>query len=344
MTKGVYAFLAVLNNPTVRKLINSSSATCTKCGESHIEVALDDYVGISIKRRRCMKSRVFSRVVKQTLDASGKAFGVTKEQLKDGLADPVIRRGLTNVLVGVATFGVSKPQTVGAPFLVVWNYTNACNLKCKHCYQDAKTNSLGELSTTQRKAIIDQLDEEHVASLAFSGGEPLMSKDFFEVASYAAKKGLYVSLASNGTMISRSVARKLKGSGVSYVDVSLDGASALTHESFRGVWGCYEKTMTGLRNLMSEGITSCIAVTATKNNLQEIPKIIELAKNTGVKRVIVFNFIPTGRGKLQKAIDLTPVEREQLLENVYDELVTGGIETLCTAPQLARVCLTKSSV
>jgi radical SAM protein with 4Fe4S-binding SPASM domain len=342
MSESVYAFLAVLNNPVVRKLINSSSQYCHICGESHIEAALDDYIGKGNKKRRCIKGKFISRIVQHTLDNSGKAFGVAKEQLREGLSDPYVRRGITNVLVGAATFGVSKPQTAGAPFLVVWNYTNACNLRCKHCYQNADKPTLGELTTIQRKEVVDQLDEERVVAVAFSGGEPLMSEDFFEVAGYAAKKGLYVSLASNGTMITRSVARRLKESGVGYVDVSLDGARAETHESFRGVPGCFEKTMNGIRNLVDEGITACAAVTASKHNLMEIPEIIELAKRTKVKRVIVFNFIPTGRGQEQKRLDLTPTEREHLLEKVYDELVKGEIETLCTAPQLARVCLAKS--
>lgn len=343
MGDSVYTFLALLNNPAVRKIIGSSSKICSSCGKSHIEVALDDYSGTGDKWRRCIKAKFISKFVRYTFDNSTKAFGVTKEQLKEGLSDPYIRRGITNVLAGAATFGISKPQTVGAPFLVVWNYTNACNLSCKHCYQNAQKAAFGELSTAQRMQVVDQLYQERVVSVAFSGGEPLMSRDFFDVASYAAKKGLYVSMASNGTMISSSVAKKLKECGVGYVDVSLDGANAQTHESFRGVPGCFERTLAGIRNLVDEGITACVAVTATKHNLHEIPKIIELAKKIKAERVIAFNFIPTGRGQEITGIDLTPTEREQLLDSIYDELVTGEIETLCTAPQLARVCLTKSS-
>ncbi|UCE15671.1 MAG: radical SAM protein [Candidatus Bathyarchaeota archaeon] len=342
MTESVYTFLSVLNNSIVRKLINSSSKACPRCGKSHLEIALDNYIGNRDKNRRCVKGRLVSSAVKYALGKSGKAFGVSEEQLKQGLNDPYIRRGIANILAGTATFGVTKPQTVGAPFLVVWNYTNACNLKCKHCYQNADKHSLGELSTIQRKEIIDQLDQENVVTVAFSGGEPLMRNDFFEIARYAAKKGIYVSMASNGTMITRSVATRLKEVGVGYVDVSLDGAKPETHESFRGVPGCFEKTIEGIKNLVEGGISTCVAVTATKRNLYEIPKIVELAKRLKVRRIIVFNFIPTGRGQELSDIDLIPTERELLLEYLYDELAKGEIETLCTAPQLARVCLINS--
>ena len=342
MTESVYTFLSVLNNPVVRKLINSSSKVCHRCGKSHLEIALDDYIGKGDKNRGCVKGKIVSRAVKYALGKSGKAFGVSEEQLRQGLNDPYVRRGIANILVGTSMFGVTKPQTVGAPFLVVWNYTNACNLRCRHCYQNADKPTSEELSTTQRKEIIDQLDQENVVTVAFSGGEPLMRSDLFEIAEYAAKKGIYVSMASNGTMITRSVARRLKEIGVGYVDVSLDGAKPETHESFRGVPGCFKKTIEGIRNLVEAGISTCVAVTATKRNLYEIPKIVELAKRLRVRRIIVFNFIPTGRGRELFDIDLTPAKRERLLEYLYDELAKSEIETLCTAPQLARVCLTKS--
>jgi sulfatase maturation enzyme AslB (radical SAM superfamily) len=260
MSESVYAFLSVLNNLAVRMLIDSSTKRCKIFGESHIEAALDDYAGIGNKSRRCVKGKFISKVVAQALNNGGRAFGVSSEQLKHSLSDPYVKRGISNVLVGAATFGITKPQTVGAPFLVVWNYTNACNLRCKHCYQNSEKTAVGNLSTAQRKQVVDQLAQENVVAVAFSGGEPLMSSDFFEVAGYASKNGLYVSMASNGTLITPSVAHKLKDCGVGYVDVSLDGAKAETHETFRGVSGCFDKTLAGIRNLVNEGITACVAV------------------------------------------------------------------------------------
>jgi len=342
MSDNVYTLLSVLNNKVVRRSIKSSSKKCQSCGKSHLEVALDDFIGRKPEKRPCIKGRLVSKVIKTAISNSGKAFGITREQMKRGLMDPYVRRGIANILVGVSTFGVSKPQTSGAPFLVVWNYTNACNLKCKHCYQNADNPTPGELSTEQRKRIVDQLAQENVVALAFSGGEPLMRRDFFEVAEYTENNSVYVSVATNGTLITKAVAEKMRKVGVGYVDVSLDGANAETHDSFRGVPGCFNKTVRGIKNLVKEDVYTCLAVTATKDNLHEIPDIIELGKKLKVKRITVFNFIPAGRAQAILDLDLSPKEREHLLELLYDELIKGEIETVSTAPQLARVCLTKS--
>ncbi|MEM3521707.1 MAG: SPASM domain-containing protein, partial [Candidatus Bathyarchaeia archaeon] len=109
-----------------------------------------------------------------------------------------------------------------------------------------------------------------------------------------------------------------------------------------GVKGCFNKTIQGIKNLVENKIFTCIAATATKFNFYEIPDIIKLAKSLKVKRVIVFNFIPTGRGEDIINSDLSPKEREDLLIYLYNELLNGEIEVLSTAPQYARVCLQQS--
>ena len=262
--------------------------------------------------------------------------------MKEALQTPYFRRGLLNVLDGIAQYGVTKPQRLSAPFLVVWNYTNACNLKCRHCYQNAERPTPDELSTEERLKVLDQLKRAHVASIAFSGGEPLMRGDFFQVAEHAAQKGIHVSVATNGTLMTKQAVRKLKAAGIRYAEVSLDGATAETHDTFRGVPGSFGRTVEGIKNLVEEDVYTCIATTATKYNLYEVPSIVELAKTLRVKRVIVFNFIPTGRGQAILDMDLSPAQRERLLEYLYGELVKGDVEALCTAPQYARVCLQRS--
>ena len=176
-----------------------------------------------------------------------------------------------------------------------------------------------------------------------------MRKDFFEVAKYAADKGLYISLATNGTLINNDVAHKLKNAGVEYVDVSLDGANPKTHDTFRGVPGSFERAIRGIKACVNAGLYTCIAMTVTKHNLNEVPEVVELAKELRVKRFLAFNFIPTGRGKTVIDIDLTPLERENLLESLYRELVKsvagkGGIEAFSTAPQFARIAMGSSQI
>ncbi|MEM3522015.1 MAG: radical SAM protein, partial [Candidatus Bathyarchaeia archaeon] len=230
-------FLSVLNNPFLRFFIKFSGKECSKCGISHLEFALNSLAGIK-KQPSHFKSKISCYMINEAIKIGCKAFGVNEKNLKEAMKVPYFRRGLINVLKGIAEYGVTKPQRLAAPFLIVWNYTNACNLKCKHCYQKADKPTPDELSTEERLAIIDQIDKAKVASIAFSGGEPIIRKDFFEIAKYASEKGIYVSLATNGTLITKDIAKKLYDCGVGYAEVSLDGAAPQTHEAFRGVKGC----------------------------------------------------------------------------------------------------------
>jgi radical SAM protein with 4Fe4S-binding SPASM domain len=236
--------------------------------------------------------------------------------------------------------GIKKPLSLYAPFLVVWDFTHKCNLECKHCYSDSGVAHEEELSTEEAVNVVNQLADAGVTALAFSGGEPLTRQDFFRVAQHAVKKGLYVSVATNGTLLTKENVKRLKQIGVHYVEVSIDGATATTHDSFRGVHGAFEKALTGIRNAIEEDLCACIASTATKSNLAEFPGIIDLAEEVGAERFTYFNFIPTGRGKRHYDQDLTPEERETLMRYLLNRMSKGCKTTiLTTAPQLARVAL-----
>jgi radical SAM protein with 4Fe4S-binding SPASM domain len=336
-----------MRSKAVRLFLRSSTSKCRKCDRLRVEAAFDKLLGRPMKA--CVSCRVFSSIMKRLLKAERSFLGFGDADVRSVISNPSSRRGLVSVLRGIALFGVKKPQTVGAPFLVVWNFTNRCNLNCQHCYQDASANpSPGELSTEEAFDVVDQLADSSVVALSFSGGEPLIRKDFFEVARYAHGKGLYISLATNGTLITSRVAKKLKDHGVEYIDVSLDGASAETHDSFRGVKGSFDSAVRGIRACVEAGLYTCVATTITKRNFHEVENLIRLAKRLKVRRFILFNFIPTGRGKDIVEVDLSPEEREELLKRLYRELVakvTGdeeGIECFATAPQLARVALQAS--
>ena len=127
----------------------------------------------------------------------------------------------------------------GAGPVVVWNSTRTCNLKCRHCYMssDAKKYA-NELTTVEAKKFIDDLADFKVPVLLFSGGEPLIRPDFFELADYAAKKGVRPTLSTNGTLITRQVAQKIKDIGVGYVGISLDGLREV-NDKFRGKEGAF---------------------------------------------------------------------------------------------------------
>ena len=114
-----------------------------------------------------------------------------------------------------------------------------------------------------------------------------MRKDFFEIAAYAQKKDMYIALASNGTLITPEIAAKLKATGVYYVEISIDGKDAISHDNMRGIWGAYDRSIQGIQNCVREGLYTCIAATVTRENYHQIPEIYALAKELGVKRLMV---------------------------------------------------------
>ncbi|MHC4195269.1 MAG: radical SAM protein, partial [Planctomycetota bacterium] len=119
--------------------------------------------------------------------------------------------------------------------IVVWNITRACNLKCVHCYNDSGVGkTFNDITTGKAKAVLDDLAGFGVPSVLFSGGEPLMRPDLFDLIQYAGQRGLRTVISTNGTLITADVAKRIRNSGVSYVGISLDGIGQI-NDKFRGV-------------------------------------------------------------------------------------------------------------
>jgi len=190
---------ATIGNPVARNVLRGVSCYCEDCQKNRIEVALELYTGV--RKDACLKCKLTEKTISGILKTGSSAFGVSSSQMKGKFSDPSWRKGLASVLMGIARFGVQRPFISGAPFLVVWDVTYACNLKCKHCYANAGKPLENELTTEEAKQAIDKLDRASVPIIAFSGGEPLVRKDFFELAKYAHDKGIYVAVATNGTLI-----------------------------------------------------------------------------------------------------------------------------------------------
>ena len=330
---------AMIKFPTTKKMLQLSLKKCPKCGRTVLEAAVDNYVGKTDPE--CNKcSRFYSRVIGFWIEFLRKSLNVKREKVDKLLADPYARTAVLNIARSFGYFGIKKPLSIYAPFLVVWDFTHKCNLSCKHCYSDSGGIREEELTTAEALDVVDQLADAGVTALAFSGGEPLTRKDFFTVAGHAVDRGRYVSVATNGTLLTREMARKLKQAKIHYVEISIDGATAKTHDAFRGVPGAFDGAVTGLKNAVAEDLTACIATTVTKSNLEEMPAIIDLAIEIGVERFTYFNFVPTGRGKEHFDQDLSAEEREKLMLYLMNRMSKGCKTTiLTTAPQLARVAL-----
>jgi len=270
-------------------------------------------------------------------------FGQTREDVKRELNNRTFQKGISLVMRSMAHYGPTYPQKFIAPPVVVWNFTNSCNLKCKHCYQSAGKRLPDELSLSKRLNVIDQLAAEDVFSIAFSGGEPLTDKDLWPVIERAKKHSMYVSIATNGTLLTKEIAKKMSDVGVDYVEISVDSVNPKKHDEFRGVPGAWEKTVEGIKNVVEQdSINVGLAPTITKMNFNELEDLIKLAMKLKVDKFFVFNFIPVGEGKNLIDLDLTPEMREKMLNILYDYYVKYEIVTLSTCPQYARVCMMRS--
>jgi radical SAM protein with 4Fe4S-binding SPASM domain len=228
----------------------------------------------------------------------------------------------------------------GKARLIFWEVTKGCNLRCIHCRATAtELSSPTDLSTANALGIIDQIAATCAPILVLSGGEPLYRSDIFQLARYATDKGLRVALATNGTLVTKEVARMIVDAGVKRVSISLDGADALTHDSFRGIPGAFEAAVCGLRNLKALGMSVQINMTIARHNAHQLPQVFELATRLGADALHTFLLVPVGCGVDIAAEQMVPPEEyEKMLNWFYDRSLEGGIELKATcAPHYFRV-------
>jgi len=225
--------------------------------------------------------------------------------------------------------------------LVFWETTAGCNLECVHCRRLDVARELmkNDLTTEQSKKMIDGLVKAGKCILVLSGGEPLFRPDIYEIAEYADSVGLTVALATNGTLVTPEVARKIADAKVQRVSVSLDGASSETHDAFRKLPGSFDLAVQGIKNLQAAGLETQINSTIAKHNVHEVEKLYKNAIALGVEALHIFMLVPVGCG-VQIAEDqmLDAEKYEEVLNWFYDISREGKIQTKATcAPHYFRV-------
>ncbi len=210
--------------------------------------------------------------------------------------------------------------------IVVWNLTRTCNLKCVHCYTDSEAQAYsGELDTDQCKAVLDDLAAFEVPAVLFSGGEPLVRKDFFELAAHARGLGLHVVISTNGTLIDQETAQKFKDLQFAYVGISLDSADPAVHDKFRGMEGAFERTREGMQRCVSIGQKIGLRLTLTRQTCDNLPKIFDFIEDQNIDRVCFYHLCPAGRGESLEALKLE--EARKAMDDIFDSsksLVDGG--------------------
>ncbi len=227
-----------------------------------------------------------------------------------------------------------------SPKLIFWELTKMCNLKCAHCRAEAEDSSFtGELNLDTIKGILDNISTNYTPILVLTGGEPLYRKDIFEIAKYAVDRGLKTALATNGTLINKDAAEKIKGAGISRVSISIDGTDAESHDNFRGVNGAFNGALNGARLLKEAGVEFQFNTTITKRNVDHIEGILELALKEKASALHIFMLVPVGCGiEIAESDMISDAKYEEVLHWFYDRSRIVNIEFKATcAPHYYRI-------
>lgn len=227
-----------------------------------------------------------------------------------------------------------------APFLVLWEVTQACDLACLHCRAAAQpARHPLELNTAESLRLIDQIRRFGSPLLVLTGGDPLKRPDLCELIRYGVRRHLRVTLTPSGTsLLTRAAVRHLQAAGLARLALSLDGSSATIHDQFRGVEGSYAWTLHGIQYAREAGLPVQINTTVTRHNLHDLEALGQLVRGLGIVLWSVFFLVPTGRGR--SSDDLTPLEYEAVFHWLYDcaHLAPFDIKTTA-APHYRRVVL-----
>ncbi len=210
-------------------------------------------------------------------------------------------------------------KNVPALRLIAWEITRSCNLSCAHCRVPVDGCADDELSTEECLSLIDEFVQVGRPILILSGGEPLLRRDLFHIAGYAAKRGLRVVIGTNGTLITEDTAARLKEAPILRVAISLDFPTPELQDKFRGKVGAFEAAMAGITELQQAGIEVQINSTITKLNAPYLDELVALALKVRAIAFHPFLLVPTGRGKELKSAQLPAKEREQVLNWLYEK-------------------------
>ncbi len=204
------------------------------------------------------------------------------------------------------------------PFIVIWELTRACQLKCLHCRAEAQyRRDPRELSFEEGKALIDQIYEMNNPMLVFTGGDPLMREDVFDIAAYAVKKGVRVSMTPSATPnVTKEAIEKAKEVGLSRWAFSLDGPTAEIHDHFRGTAGSFDLTMERIKYLHELEIPIQINTVISRYNYDYLDEMAKLIEELDCVLWSVFFLVPTGRGQEKDMI--TPAEHEKVFIWLYE--------------------------
>jgi len=207
------------------------------------------------------------------------------------------------------------------PPVIVWNVNNYCNMSCPHCYASAKMKkNANELTHETMLKIIDRLDEYGIKIIIFSGGEPLLRDDLFELISYAKSKQMSCHLSTNGTLIDDDMAVKIKKTGVQYVGISIDGMPSF-NDDYRGLENGYNLALNGAIASKKQGLKVGLRITVSQKNLNQVYPLLQVSLDNDIDRFYISHLVYGGRGANFSKFDVSPQDTRKSMIEIFDTAV-----------------------
>ncbi len=225
------------------------------------------------------------------------------------------------------------------PRLIAWEVTRSCPLACKHCRAGARNQPYeGELTTDEGVRLLENIASFSRPTIILTGGEPMLRDDIYELAACADGLGLGVVMAPCGMMVDDEAVARMKASGIRCISISIDGATAETHDAFRGVAGAFASAVKATEAAVRGGLDFQINTTITRHNRDQVEAIRDLAVRLGASVFNPFLLVPTGRGKELAGQEISPRQYEQTLEWLAEQHAKPDIAIRVTcAPHYARI-------
>ncbi len=187
-------------------------------------------------------------------------------------------------------------QNLNAPLMIAIDFTNKCNYRCRHCYNNSGKGIENELNDEELEDVVRQAVDLRPISMCFCGGEPTLRKNYLDLIKIGVSKGSEVNMVSNGSNFNLDILKEIKASGLGTLQISLDGANSMQHDTLRGVPGAFEKAIESIKNAKNANLRVMTALTPNKMNINSIDQYVKLCFDLGVDEVRIMPLIPMGRG------------------------------------------------
>ena len=228
-----------------------------------------------------------------------------------------------------------------APFTIAWEVTRACAYACVHCRADAMhQRDPRELNTDEAKALVERLAAfGNNPILIFTGGDPMMRPDLFELIAYATERGLRCSLTPTATALpTKERLEKARDAGIKRIALSLDAPRPEVHDDFRKVKGSWQRTMDTLHRAHDAGLSVQVNTTVAKHNVDILHEMVPFIQEVGAVQWSVFFLVPTGRAMREQMISAE--QHEKVFNWLYDLSQNAPFDIKSTAaPMYRRVAI-----